>query len=149
MYKKLLFISIAILIANSCEGRKWYLIEQQPAEPYALLKDGVYVSGEYLRSAIVININDELVNKQNNSPIKVKIGMHQVTIYCDEAKGIYNSNKQDVSKYEADNTRKKTKTLTFNAKTERVYRVFCVPYTHWWIEDTELNRVVSGIKPEE
>lgn len=147
MYKKLLFVSIIILIVTACGNRKWYSIEQQPAKPYAELKDGVYASGEYLRSAVVSNLNGKFIDKKKNSSLKVNVGIHQVTIYCDEANGEYNSNAQDGVGRGPINTEKHTKVLTLQADTQRVYRAFCLPYSHWWIEDTESGKVVTGEKP--
>ena len=32
---------------------QWYSIEQTPATPIAYLRDGVFVSGDYVRSALI------------------------------------------------------------------------------------------------
>ncbi len=149
MYKKLLFISILILIVNACENRRWYSIEQKTAEPFALLKDGIYASGDYVRSARVIKVNDKLIDKQNDKPFKIGVGTHKIMIYCNEASGEYDSSQQDTEKHGPVNTAKKARILTLEADTERVYRVNCVPYTHWWITDTETGGLAAGAKPDE
>ena len=147
MYKKILFISIIVLIADACANKKWYSIEQQPTEPYALLNDGIYASGDYLRSAVVRELNEEPIDKKNNEPFKVKPGTHRVMIHCNETKGEYDSIQQDALLIGPINLAKKAKTLTLETDIGRIYRVQCVPYTHWWIEDTETGKVVSGTKP--
>ncbi|NNC66791.1 MAG: hypothetical protein HKN83_01995 [Gammaproteobacteria bacterium] len=114
----------------------WHSIEQTPATPIAYMRDGVFVSGDYIRSATIAEIDGRLVTKSGNNLFEISIGKHQVKIFCDEAEGEFNS--QEFSG--------EAKTLVFEAKIQRTYLVRCVPFSHWWIEDLENKAVVAGHK---
>ena len=114
----------------------WHSIEQTPAEPIAYMRDGVIVSGDYARSALIAEIDGRSVTKSSNNLVEVSVGKHQVKIFCDEAEGKFNS--QEFSG--------EAKILEFEAKIQRTYLVRCVPFSHWWIEDLENKVVVAGQK---
>ena len=114
----------------------WHSSEQIPAESIAYIRGGVFVSGEYLRSVTIAEIDNESVAQENNKLIKIGLGIHQVKIYCDEAKGEFNSLRVEG----------KAKTLELNAQLQRTYLAGCKPYSHWWIEDLDSKTVVAGEK---
>jgi hypothetical protein len=114
----------------------WHSIEQTPAEAIAYIRGGVFVSGEYLRSATIAEIDDKAVAQSDNNLIKISLGKHQVKIFCDEAIGEFNSLELDG----------KAKVLELNAQQQRTYLVRCEPYSHWWIEDLDSKSVVAGKK---
>ena len=123
---------------QSCGSSRWYAVEQEPAEPYAYLHDSVFVLNDYIRVASVSEIDGNLIDSVSTKNLKISIGKHQVKISCDEAKGSYDS--ADLSG--------KAKVLVFDASIQRTYKVFCLPYTHWWIEDFENGNVVAGERPK-
>jgi len=118
----------------SCGIAPWHSTEQIPSEPVAYIRDGVFVSGEYIRSASIAEIDNQAVTKSNNNLIEITLGQHQVKIYCDEAKGQFNSLEFNGE----------AKILEFEAQIQRTYQVRCEPFSHWWIEDLENNNVVAG-----
>lgn len=136
---KLCLISLNLsLLLSSCGWVPvlWHSTEQTPAEPIAYIRDGVFVSGEYVRSASIAEIDNEPVVQSNSNLIQLSLGKHQVKILCDEAKGEFNSLEMDG----------KAKTLELIAQIQRTYLVRCEPYSHWWIEDLESKSVVAGEK---
>lgn len=136
---KLCLISLIFsLFLPSCAliPAPWHSTEQIPAEPIAYMRDGVFVSGEYVRAASIAEIDNEVVAQSNNNLIEISLGKHQVKIFCDEAKGEFNSLEMDG----------KAKVLEFDAQLQRTYLVRCEPYTHWWIEDLDNKSVVAGEK---
>jgi len=136
---KLCLISLILTVSLCSCGMipvAWHSIEQTPATPVAYLRDGVVVSGDYARSALIAEIDGRLVTKSSNNLVEVSLGKHQVKIFCDEAEGEFNS--QEFSG--------EAKTLEFEAKIQRTYLVHCVPFSHWWIEDLENKAVVAGQK---
>ncbi len=127
---------IFVSASASCGALRWHSIEQTPAEPIAYMRDGVYVSGAYVRSALIAEIDGNKVIKPSNNLVEVPIGKHIVKVFCDEAEGEFNSNEFSGV----------AKTLEFEAHIQRTYLVRCTPFTHWWIEDLESNSVVAGEK---
>lgn len=122
----------------SCGSTQWYAIEEHPAEKVAYVSGGVYVNSGYIRSAYVAEIDGNKVKDSNSHRHAINAGVHVLKIYCDEAKGSFNS----------DNLLGNAKTLKFNAEIQREYKANCQPYTHWWIEDVENGEVVAGSMPE-
>ncbi len=135
-WQKIIVSVLSIALLNACGSLSWHSIEQTPAVPMAYMRDGVYVSGAYVRSASITEIDGKLVAKSNDNLIKVTLGEHRVKINCDEAEGEF-----DTKEFNGE-----TKILKFEAKIQRTYLVRCVPFTHWWIEDLENNEVVAGEK---
>ena len=135
-FKVLLFqtVLICLLTPPSCGIVPWHSIEQTPAEPVAYMRDGVFVSSDYVRSAIIAEIDGKAVVKPSDNLVVVSLGKHHVKVLCEEAKGKFNTNE----------FKGKAKVLEFEALIQRTYLVHCMPYTHWWIEDSENNRVVAG-----
>jgi hypothetical protein len=136
---KLCLISLLLTLSLCSCGLipvSWHSIEQTPAESIAYIRDGVFVSGEYIRSASIAEIDSQAVAQSNNNLIEIGLGKHQVKIYCDEAKGEFNSLELDG----------KAKILELDAQVQRTYLVRCEPYSHWWIEDLESKSVVAGEK---
>lgn len=136
---KLCFIYIFLLLPLSSCGVipvKWHSIEQTPSESVAFVRGGVFVSGEYLRSATIAEIDNVAVVQANNESIEIDLGQHHVKIYCGEAQGEFNS--LDLEG--------KAETLVLDAQLQRTYLVRCEPYSHWWIEDSESKAVVAGEK---
>jgi hypothetical protein len=125
---------ICLLAPPSCGLVPWHSIEQTPAEPVAYMRDGVFVSADYVRSAVIAEIDGKAAVKTSDNLVKVSVGKHHVKVLCEEAKGKFNTNE---FKGEA-------KVLEFEALIQRTYLVRCMPYTHWWIEDSENNQVVAG-----
>lgn len=129
----------AALTLASCGHSRWrYSIEQVPAEPTAYLRDGVFVSGEYIRYATISELDGVPVVRNGSEPLSVSLGAHKLKVHCSEAEGKY-----DTSKVSG-----KEKTLEFEAEIQRTYLVRCMPYTHWWVEDSENKKIVAGEKPE-
>ncbi len=120
----------------ACGALSWYSIEQSPAESVAYLRDGVFMSGDYIRSTRISEINGSTDITRENKLIKITIGKHQIKVYCEEAVGEFNS--LDFIGEE--------RVLEFQAEIQRMYHVRCKPYTHWWIEDIENGKVVAGEK---
>ncbi|QMU60855.1 MAG: hypothetical protein GKR92_03760 [Gammaproteobacteria bacterium] len=120
----------------SCGALSWHSIEQTPATPIAYVRDGVFVSGDYVRSALIAEIDGKKVVKPSNNLVEVAVGKHQIKVFCDEAQGEFNS--EEFSG--------KAKTLEFEAQIQRTYLVRCVPFSHWWIEDLESKAVIAGQK---
>lgn len=135
------FVLFVFLVMQlfSCGTTRWYSVEEQLAEPVAYISDGVYVSGDYIRSATVTEIDGNEVEDRASYKLNINTGTHHVKIYCDEAKGNFNSN----------DLKGRAKTLEFEAQTQRKYKAYCLPYTHWWIEDLENGKTVAGYKPEQ
>ena len=102
----------------------------------AFIRDGVFVSGEYVRSAEITEIDGKTAAESANGLYEVSVGIHEIKIHCDETKGSFNTK----------NLVGKAKTLKFEAQMQRTYIVRCMPFTHWWIEDSENNAVVAGEK---
>ena len=127
---------ILIMPLVSCGAHSWHSIEQTPATPTAYIRDGVFVSGDYVRSALIAEIDGKPVIKLENHLIEVEVGKHQIKILCNEAVGEYNT-EEFIGQ---------AKTLEFMAQIQRTYLVHCVPFTHWWIEDIENKAVVAGKK---
>lgn len=138
MYKIKFFIVAIIMHISlvSCGALSWYSIEQSPADSVAYLRDGVFVRGDYVRSANISEINGNSVKARENALIKISTGKHQIKVHCEEAVGEFNS-----SEFIG-----KAKVLELQAKIQRTYHVRCRPYTHWWIEDVENGEVVAGEK---
>ena len=126
-------------MVTSCGSGKWYSIEQEPAEPIANIRGGVFVTGEYIRSASILEIDDQELNMHSEQNFQIPIGMRKIKISCDEAKGSFDSGK----------FAGQSKTLVFEAKTEKNYRAWCKPYTHWWIEEMNTKKIVAGVRPEQ
>ncbi len=122
---------------QSCGTTRWYSIEQDPATPFAYIQDGVFVSGDYVRRASVTEIDGNTVGKSASNKLEISIGTHQVKIYCDEARGSFDSSELSGQ----------AKVLKFDAKTQRNYKAICLPFTHWWIEDLENGKIVAGQQP--
>ncbi len=132
-------IVILTVLLTSCNYTKWrYSIEQVPAEPVAYLKDGVFVSGDYIRNASIIEIDGVAIEHSNDKPLQVSIGKHSLKILCAEASG----------EYDSANLSGKEKLLEFEAETQRTYLIRCIPFTHWWVEDSENKKIVAGNKPD-
>ncbi|MFK7816891.1 MAG: hypothetical protein AB8B92_11210 [Gammaproteobacteria bacterium] len=138
MYKiKFLIVTIVMPMSLvACGALSWYSIEQTPADSVAYLRDGVFLSGDYVRSASISEINGNSNIARENALIKISTGKHQVKIYCEEAVGEFNS-LEFIGK---------AKVLELHAKIQRTYHVRCKPYTHWWIEDVENGEIVAGEK---
>jgi len=136
--KCVLCLACLILVVHlfSCGALNWHSIEQTPATPIAYMRDGVVVSGDYVRSALIAEIDGKKVVKPSNNLVEVAVGKHQIKIFCDEAKGEFNSIEFSG----------KAKTLEFEAQIQRIYIVRCVPFSHWWIEDLESKAVIAGQK---
>ena len=133
----LCFLSSTFIISlASCGALSWHSIEQTPALPIAYLKDGVFVSGDYVRSTSIAEIDGKAIHISSNHLVEVSVGIHQVKVFCDEAEGEFNSEEFSGE----------AKMLEFEAQTQRTYVIRCVPYTHWWIEDLENKSVVAGDK---
>ena len=128
-----------MIILCSCGAFRWHSIEQIPAEEVAYIKDGVFVSGKYVRSTEITEIDGKPAQEEDSGLHEVGIGVHKVKIKCDEAEGTFNSNE----------LLGKTKILEFEAQVQRTYLARCVPFTHWWIEDIENKTVVAGEKYSE
>ena len=114
----------------------WHSIEQTPAEAVAYIRGGVFVRGEYLRSAIIIEIDNEVMSQTKNQLIEIGLGIHQIKISCYEATGEFNSLER----------KGKSRTLELNAQLQRTYIVRCEPYSNWWIEELDSKIVVAGEK---
>lgn len=127
---------ILVVPLYSCGTLSWHSIEQSPASPIAYMRDGVFMSGDYVRSAIIAEIDGKKVVKPRNNLVEVAVGKHQIKVFCDEAKGEFNSKEFNG----------KAKILEFEAQIQRTYLVRCVPYSHWWIEDLESKAVIAGQK---
>lgn len=122
---------------QSCGTPRWYSVEQEPAKPFAYIHNSVFVSNDYVRVATIREIDGNEVDEISNGNLKISLGRHQVKIYCDEAKGTYDSNALTGQ----------AKVLEFEATIQRTYKAACHPYTHWWIEDSDSMKVVAGKKP--
>ena len=129
-----LTILIIIFPLVSCGAHSWHSIEQTPATPTAYIRDGVFVSGDYVRSALIAEIDGKSIVKQKNHLVEVEVGKHQIKVFCNEAEGEYNT-EEFIGQ---------AKTLEFEAQIQRTYLVHCMPFTHWWIEDIENKAVVAG-----
>ena len=129
---------ICIALIASCSSARWYSIEQEPAKPIAYISGGVFVVGEYVRSASIVEIDGNKLSEDMGNSIQIPIGTRTIKILCDEAKGNYDS-----SKFTGE-----SKKLQFIARTEKNYRAGCMPFTHWWIEEIATNNIVAGIKPD-
>jgi len=142
MKSKLTITLICLIIAfsqASCGHSRWhYSIEQIPAEPNAYLRDGVFVSGDYIRNASISEIDGVPVKQTESRPIKITLAEHKLKIRCSEA----------VGEYDSDNLAGQEKTLILNAKVQRTYIIRCIPHTHWWIEDAENKKIIAGEKPK-
>ena len=123
---------------QSCGSPRWYAVEQNLAEPYAYIHGSVFVRNDYIRVASVSEIDGTIVDSETRKNLKISTGKHQVKIFCDEAEGTYDST----------DLVGKAKVLEFDANIQRTYKVFCLPYTHWWIEDFESGNVVAGERPK-
>ena len=128
-----------VITLCSCGALRWHSVEQIPAEEVAYMRDGVFVSGNYVRSTKITEIDGKPAKDKNRGLREIGVGVHTVKIKCEEAIGTFNSNK----------LAGKTKILEFEAQTQRTYQVHCMPYTHWWIEDSENKSVVAGEKHSE
>lgn len=115
---------------------KWHSIEQIPSDSVAYIRGGVFVSGEYMRSATITEIDGKAVIQPNNNPVEIELGQRKINIYCGEAEGEFNSQELEG----------KEKTLVLNAQLQRTYVVRCEPYSHWWIEDLDSKAVIAGNK---
>ena len=133
---KLLLGIVVVSIIWGCGSLRWHSVEQIPAEAVAYMRDGVFVSGKYIRSAKITKIDNIVANETVDSLHQISIGTHEVIIHCAEAEGAFNSNE----------LKGKTKNLVFKAEIQRTYLVRCEPFTHWWIEDLESKAVVAGEK---
>jgi len=127
---------ILILLNSACGIVNWHSIEQVPAEPFAYIRDGVFVSGNYVRSAKVIQIDDITYEGSKTPLLEIGLGKRRVKILCGEAKGDFDT-KQFTGQ---------EKILEFEAQIQRTYRVGCLPHTHWWIEDLDNQKIVAGEK---
>ncbi len=136
LFTKLL-VCVFTIFLSSCAATRWHAIEEIPAEATAYLRDGVFVSGDYIRHATISEIDGKPVDRKNKDLIEISLGVHEVKILCDETRGKFNSN----------DLLGQSKTLTLDAKIQRTYIIRCLPYTHWWIEDSENNSIVAGEKP--
>jgi len=136
--KSVLCLECLILVVPlySCGALSWHSIEQTPATSIAYMRDGVFVSSDYVRSAIIAEIDGKEVVKPNNNLVEVAVGKHQIKVFCDEAKGEFNSKEFSG----------KAKMLEFEAQIQRIYLVRCMPFSHWWIEDLESKAVIAGQK---
>lgn len=121
---------------TSCGVYRWHSIEQTPAKEVAYIRGGVYVSGEYVRSALIAEIDGKKIITPDNQLVEIAPGKHQITINCHETKGEFNS-KEFAGK---------AKIITFEAQIQRTYQVRCVPFTHWWIEDLRNKSFIAGDK---
>ncbi len=132
------FIVITLLTTTicACGAIRWHSVEQIPAESKAYIRDGVFLSGNYIRSATIAEIDGKKVKESKKGLYEISVGVHEVKIYCDEAKGEFNSNELEG----------KSKILKFDARIQRTYLARCTPFTHWWIEDSENEAVVAGEK---
>ena len=132
------YITLTLLTSTifACGALRWHSVEQMPAESLAYIRDGVFVSGNYIRSATITEIDGKKAEESNQGLHEISIGTHEVTIYCDEAEGEFDSNKLVG----------RSKILNFEARIQRTYLVRCTPFTHWWIEDLENKAVVAGEK---
>ena len=129
---------LCLWLIQSCGSPRWYAVEQELAEPYAYIHDSVFVLNDYIRVASVREIDGNLIDGEPTKNLKISTGKHQVKIFCDEAEGSYDSV----------NLLGEAKVLEFDANIQRTYKVFCLPYTHWWIEDFESGNVVAGERPK-
>lgn len=138
MYKirLLIFNIIMPMSLFSCGALSWYSIEQTPADSISYLRDGVFMSGDYIRSTTISEVDGKSVLSRDQKLIKVSTGRHKIKVLCEEANGEFNS---------LDFTGK-AKVLVIDAKIQRTYQVLCKPYTHWWIEDVENGEVIAGEK---
>ncbi len=127
---------LLIVLLCSCGALRWHSIEQMPADEIAFIRDGVFVTGEYVRSAAITEIDGKAATESESGLYEVSVGIHEIKVHCDETKGSFNS-KDLIGK---------AKTLKFEAQIQRTYLVRCVPFTHWWIEDSENNAIVAGEK---
>lgn len=132
--KHFAFALVMQLSLVSCGALSWYSIEQTPADSISYLKDGVFVSGDYIQSAIISEIDGKPVGDRNKKRIKVSTGERYIKVLCEEASGEFNSL----------DFKGKAKILVLDAKIQRTYRVRCKPFTHWWIEDIENGKIVAG-----
>ena len=141
IWETIQFFLLVLLVMQlfSCGTTRWYSVEEQLAESVAYISDGVYVSGDYIRSATVTEIDGNEIKEGAGNKLTINTGTHHVKIYCDEAKGSFNSN----------DLKGRAKTLEFEAQTQRKYKAYCMPYTHWWIEDLDNGKTVAGYKPEQ
>lgn len=139
-YCELIFLLLSFSLVwqlQACGTIRWYSIEQDPATPFAYLQDGVFVSGDYVRRASVTEIDGKTIGNPARNKLEISIGMHQVRIYCDEARGSFDSDK----------LLGQAKVLEFEAQIQRTYKAYCKPFTHWWIEDLENGKIVAGQQP--
>ena len=128
---------LTVILLTSCGLSRWHAIEEIPAEQTAYLRDGVFVSGDYIRNATVSEIDGKTVDRDNKDRIEIMLGMRQIKVLCDEARGSFDSS--DLAG--------ESKILSFEAKVQRTYLVRCLPFSHWWIEDSENHSIVAGEKP--
>ena len=135
---RLYVIIFFLLTVTSCGSGRWYSIGQEPAKPIAYIRGGVFVSGEYVRSASIAEIDGKESAMHSEQNFQIPIGTRRITINCDEAKGSYDS-KEFTGQ---------SKILEFDAETEKIYRVWCKPYTHWWIEEIATKKTVAGLRPD-
>ena len=131
------FISlIFIMPLVSCGAHSWYSIEQTPATPIAYLRDGVFVSGDYVRSALIAEIDGKSVLTQKNHLVEVAVGKHQVKVFCNEAEGEYNS-EEFVGQ---------AKTLEFEARIQR--KVSCRLCALYTLVDRRFREIISVVAGE-
>ncbi len=132
------YIVLTLLTSTicACGALRWHSVEEMPAESIAYIRDGVFVSGNYIRSATIVEIDGKKSEESNQGLHEINIGTHEITIYCDEAEGEFDSNELTG----------KSRILKFEAQIQRTYLVRCEPFTHWWIEDSENQSIVAGEK---
>ncbi len=137
VYIRIFLYFVLACLMQACGSSRWYSIEQEPATPHAFIHQTVFVLEDYIRVTSIREIDGKVVDKNKNNKITISATKHQIKIYCDETRGAYDSNSLSGQ----------ARILEFEAKMQRVYRVYCYPYTHWWIEDSENSEVVAGEKP--
>lgn len=134
---KLMLCAVFMSLMSSCGATRWHAIQEIPAEPTAYIRDGVFVSGDYIRNATIAEIDGKPIDRASKNVAEIDLGVRKIKILCDEARGKFSSRE----------LAGQAKTLTLEAKIQRTYIVRCLPYTHWWIEDSENRSVVAGEKP--
>lgn len=137
MLLRFILVIAFLLFLQACFTSRWYSIEQEPAQQMAYIHASVFVTNDYIRSTLIHEIDGEEVENAAKGKLEINVGTHRVKIFCDEAKGNYDS----------DELKGQSKELEFEAFTQRTYKALCLPYSHWWIEDSENGKVVAGQKP--
>ena len=77
-FSKLLICVVFITLLSSCGATRWHAIQEIPAESIAYLRDGVFISGDYIRNATIAEIDGKSVDRKNGNLIEIGLGVHKI-----------------------------------------------------------------------